>query len=782
MSSSSSTSMSSKAPRLRKSKSIADSPGSHFENVEEDEHSDHVYQNPNNRHPIERILETEKASIIIVGVLTTLAFALRLYKLSHPDQVVFDEVHFGKFASYYLLRTYYFDVHPPFAKLLFGLAGWFVGFDGQFQFEDIGDSYTLNHVPYIGMRALPAILGSLTIPVVYAIMKQSGYSTVIAAFSASLILFDNAHIAQSRLILLDATLIFFMSLTIYSYIRFQKLRYWEFSTEWWVWLILTGTFMACTWGSKVNGILTVFAIGVAVLIDLWDLLDHKKGNTMDHFWRHFTARAIGLIVVPFVIYLSFFYIHFAILTQSGPGDTFMSPAFQETLAGNEMLLNSQDISYFDTITLRHKDTKVYLHSHPEKYPLKYEDGRISSQGQQVTGYAHNDTNNFWQVIPTKSLPETGRGRIVRNDDMIQLLHVNTNTLLMTHDVASPLMPTNEEFTTWPRDDHSRYNDTLFKLALIDSHDGEAWKTKSGYFRLVHVPTLVSMWTHNKQLPDWAFKQQEINGHKTATEKSATWYVDEIIDAEDEDDLSNRTEPAVPKVPKKMNFFRKWGELQLLMLQHNAGLTASHPYASSPINWPFLLSGISFWTENDEQKQIYLIGNLVGWWTCVVMLSIYVGVLGADLLARRRNYNPIEDPVRNRLWNSTGFFFVIWAVHYFPFFLMNRQLFVHHYLPSHVASALIAGSVLNFMLSDTVNYPSSIHGPLTRSKARTYADIGLKGPIIFVVFCIVLFSMFVFLAPLTYGTPGLTGDQVNQHRLLSTWTLHFAGKITAEIPA
>ncbi len=85
--------------------------------------------------------------------------------------------------------------------------------------------------------------------------------------------------------------------------------------------------------------------------------------------------------------------------------------------------------------------------------------------------------------------------------------------------------------------------------------------------------------------------------------------------------------------------------------------------------------------------------------------------------------------------------------------MNRQLFVHHYLPSHVASALIAGSVLNFMLSDTVNYPSSIHGPLTRPKARTYADIGLKGPIIFVVFCIVLFSMFVFLAPLTYGTPG-----------------------------
>jgi dolichyl-phosphate-mannose-protein mannosyltransferase len=105
----------------------------------------------------------------------------------------FDEVHFGKFAAYYISREYYFDVHPPFAKLLFGLAGWFVGFDGQFNFENIGDSYTENHVPYVGMRALPAILGSLTIPVVYAIMKQCGYGTVIAAFSACLVLFGTYY-------------------------------------------------------------------------------------------------------------------------------------------------------------------------------------------------------------------------------------------------------------------------------------------------------------------------------------------------------------------------------------------------------------------------------------------------------------------------------------------------------------------------------------------------------------------------------------------------------------
>ncbi|KAJ7577078.1 glycosyltransferase family 39 protein [Mycena floridula] len=768
-------------PAARQRKVVAPPTGfDTYDRLQEDEHHTDLYQNPKNRHPLEQILETHKASLVVVTALTTLAFALRFYKINHPDQVVFDEVHFGKFASYYILREYYFDVHPPFAKLLFGLAGWFVGFDGRFSFENIGDSYTENHVPYVGMRALPALLGSLTIPVVYAIMKESGYSTVIAAFSAAIILFDNAHVTQSRLILLDAALIFFMSVTMYCYVRFQKLRYLEFTTEWWGWLIATGVFMACTWGAKVNGILTVFAIGFAVLIDLWDLLDYKK-TEIDRFWRHFTARAIGLIVIPFMIYLSFFYIHFAILIKSGPGDTFMSPAFQETLAGNQMLMNSHEVRYFDTVTLRHKDSKVYLHSHVEKYPLKYDDGRISSQGQQVTGYSHNDTNNNWQIIPTKALPETGRGRVVRHNDYIQLLHVATNTVLLTHDVASPLMPTNQEFTTFPKDDKTRYNETLFQIVLNDGDDGQALKSKSGYFRVIHAKTKVCLWTHAKQLPDWAFKQQEINGNKNPTDKTAIWFIEDIIDSEDGDDLANRTGTAAAnKQPKKMNFFKKFGELQLLMLQHNAGLTASHPYASSPINWPFLLSGISFWTGNEEQKQIYLIGNLVGWWTCVIALSIYVGILGADLLARRRGIAPIPDSVRNRLWNSTGFFLLFWGVHYAPFFLMGRQLFIHHYLPSHVASAMIAGAVLNFVLSETINYPVSVRGAKTKARPRQYSDIGLKGPVVFVVFCILMFIMFVFIAPLTYGTPGLTGDQVNAKRLLSSWTLHFAAKKTAEV--
>jgi dolichyl-phosphate-mannose-protein mannosyltransferase len=64
---------------------------------------------------------------------------------------VFDEVHFA-FAGQYIRREYYFDVHPPFAKMLNGLAGWWVGFDGDFGFENIGDNYTVANVSASGRR------------------------------------------------------------------------------------------------------------------------------------------------------------------------------------------------------------------------------------------------------------------------------------------------------------------------------------------------------------------------------------------------------------------------------------------------------------------------------------------------------------------------------------------------------------------------------------------------------------------------------------------------------
>ena len=45
-------------------------------------------------------------------------------------------------------------------------------------------------------------------------------------------------------------------------------------------MFATGTFLACTLGCKMVGLFTFATVGAAVLYDLWDILDIRKGLSM----------------------------------------------------------------------------------------------------------------------------------------------------------------------------------------------------------------------------------------------------------------------------------------------------------------------------------------------------------------------------------------------------------------------------------------------------------------------------------------------------------------------
>jgi dolichyl-phosphate-mannose-protein mannosyltransferase len=38
----------------------------------------------------------------------------------------------------YIKGKFFMDVHPPLAKLLIALTAWLAGFDGDFDFKEIG--------------------------------------------------------------------------------------------------------------------------------------------------------------------------------------------------------------------------------------------------------------------------------------------------------------------------------------------------------------------------------------------------------------------------------------------------------------------------------------------------------------------------------------------------------------------------------------------------------------------------------------------------------------------
>lgn len=683
--------------------------------------------------------------------------------------------------------------------------GWLVGYDGHFHFDNIGDSYIANKVPYVAFRALPAILGALTVSVTYLIMWESGYSVPACLVAAGLVLLDNAHIGQTRLILLDATLVLAMTCSLLFYIKFYKTRHEPFGRKWWKWLILTGFALSCDISTKYVGLFAFVTIGCAVAIDLWDLLDIKRPGgsiSLNDFSKHFAARAVGLIVLPFLFYLFWFQVHFAVLTRSGPGNDFMTPEFQETLSDNVMLANSVDIHYYDAITIRHKETKAYLHSHEARYPLRYDDGRVSSQGQQVTGYSHNDTNNYWQIIPSNDDKQTGRK--VKNHDLVRLRHLVTDKMLLSHDVASPYYPTNQEFTCVPLDEAygSRAGDTLFEIRIEHGRDGQDFKSVAGHFKLIHNPSKVAMWTHTKPLPEWGHRQQEINGNKIIAPSSNVWIVDEIPSLAADDARREKPERQVKSLP----FLAKWLELQRAIFYHNNKLTSSHPYASQPYQWPFLLRGVSFWTQNDTRQQIYFVGNPLGWWLASSLLAVLAGIIGADQVSLRRGIDALDHRkcsptplgcrapelltdgspgTRSRLYNSTGFFWLAWATHYFPFFLMGRQLFLHHYLPAHLASCLVTGALLEFVFSaepadDGARSQAgkggrkAVHRPRRHLTARErFAGQSMKG---LWISCLVILAAatagWYFFFPLTYGYPGLSVEQVMRRKWLG-FDLHFA---------
>lgn len=105
---------------------------------------------------------------------------------------------FGGFASKYIKGKFFMDVHPPLAKLLLTLAGWLAGFNGDFDFKDIGKDYLEPGVPYVAMRMLPAICGILLVPTMFLTLKASGCRTTTAALGSSLIIFGMRTISSPK--------------------------------------------------------------------------------------------------------------------------------------------------------------------------------------------------------------------------------------------------------------------------------------------------------------------------------------------------------------------------------------------------------------------------------------------------------------------------------------------------------------------------------------------------------------------------------------------------------
>ncbi|KZV62544.1 glycosyltransferase family 39 protein [Peniophora sp. CONT] len=681
---------------------------------------------------------------LMVLILLLAAF-VRLFRISQPNSVVFDEVHFGKFAARYIKTRYFVDVHPPLAKLLITAAAWIFGFEGHFDFGDIAVPY--ENVPYVAMRLVPAMLGISTVPLAYFTLRMLDCRATTALLASLLLIFENALITQSRHILLDSPLVFFTALTVFFWVGFcNEQRHRPFTNGWWTWLTLTGLSLGAVVSCKWVGLFTIATVGFGTILQLWTLLGDTRVSAK--LWtKHFLARGICLIIVPTLFYMFMFQIHFLILENSGEGDGFMSAEFQHTLGGHSMADTYADVAVGSTITLRHVNTQGgYLHSHPHNYPG-------GSKQQQITLYPHIDENNEWRIVnasapgdPYENWRDLDGLQMIRDGARVKLRHIVTDKSLHSHDFRPPVSEVDfqNEVSAYglPGFEGDMNDDWIIEIDHGDSSDWESGKggrvkTLRSVFKLKHPLTGCYLFSHVVKLPQWGFDQQEVTCNKNAIRKNSLWMVE------------TSTHPNLPKNAAKVNYRRpsflsKFLELNTVMWNTNAGLTERHNWDSRPSSWPRLLRGINFWVK--DHKQIYLVGNPFIWWLSTASVLSYAAVRGFLILRAKRGYHDFENSKVLKYDALCGFLFTGWALHYFPFFLMSRQLFLHHYLPALYFAILLLCSVFDLLTS------------LLKPQYR----LGVAAVIVLVA----VWNYAIF-RPLVYGLPWTKG-QCRNAQWLRSW--------------
>lgn len=700
-------------------------------------------------------------------VLMGLAGALRLHNLAKPTSVVFDEVHFGRYTSYFMQNKFFFDVHPPFGKLLYALAGYIAGFDGTFEFNEIGQEIPLDQMQYVYyLRLLPTAFSILLVPVVYEIILEVGCSYWCAVFGGLLVCFENVLVVQSKFILLDSMMLFFIAASVCLYIKFLKEYRRAFETSWWLYLLSLGFCLASAASTKYNGFLTFLLIGGIATYELWVLIS-DRATTAISLTYHFLARVLCLVVLPIIFYILQFYIMLQILYKSGPHDNIMSSAFQRTLEGGlETITKNQAgvIAYGSQITLRSTHSKqCWLHSHAELYPIKYPDGRGSSAQQQVTCYSFKDINNWWIVKHPENddLFTSFPPKYVKNGDVIHLVHGTTGRGLSSHDVAAPLNPQLMEVSGYIDHNVSMDAQLGWRIEIINADATNLWKAIDSQVRLIHVNQSAAIKVSGEILPEWGFNQFEIGTDRMINTQESIFNVEEhnqnitLPEGMTEDAAKNilATQENTAAVLTEMPFFDKFWEIQMRMLKANVEIIQDHAFASRPTDWPIMKRGVAYWMDATSNKQIFCMGNPFIWWCASISLFIYIGLFIFYLLRRRRlvyDLSPDE-------WN--GYMIVCYLmvggyfINFLPFFPMERTLFTHHYLTS-----LLFKLILIPILADHMHQVVFGEFPIL----QTVFKLSCAVYTIAVIWCYNYFSVF------TYGVNALSAAEIEQKKWFSTW--------------
>lgn len=208
---------------------------------------------------------------------------LRLWNLGSPKGKIFDEVYYATNAQSLLQNGVEVDsksglaqfiVHPPIGKWLIAIGIKLFGYNE------------------FGWRFAAAVIGSLSIVIMYFTAKRLFNNQLLSVFSAALISMDGLHLVHSRIALLDIFLLFFIQLAV---LAFLHNKYW-----------LTALALGLATSVKWSGLYVLIALALLVLIN--DYREHRYLGSENPIrkmaQKNFLLRFLQFGIFPIFIYLT----------------------------------------------------------------------------------------------------------------------------------------------------------------------------------------------------------------------------------------------------------------------------------------------------------------------------------------------------------------------------------------------------------------------------------------------------------------------------------------------
>lgn len=416
------------------------------------------------------------------------------------------------------------------------------------------------------------------------------------------------------------------------------------------------------------------------------------------------------------------------------------------------------IRHGDLVRLEHVMTGRFLHSHPVQAPIADKDHNYEVSGYGMHSNHFSDLNDNWRV---EIVNEKGEP-VGKNKEPV-------------HAVTAKI-------------------------------------------RLVHQNLGCVLNCANRPLPEWGFKQSEVTCGRETLKTNSIWFIETnshpnctIFSSIHPYILIHISHIVPEKTPMvsypKAGFWSKFVELNVKMWNTNKALSADHPFASRPTSWPLLSRGLGFWNgnhvpkteeehlrqkeaetrkgvdpnykpaekteaEKQEEKrlrehykrfqssQIYLLGNPVVWFASTASLAIFVALTLINRMAERRGVPSSFLGTMYKGASVGGFLFMSWMFHWVPFFAMQRQLFLHHYLPALYFAVLLLAVQVNHLF-----YHAG-----TNQKLQVLLCASLTAAAI---------GTFVLYAPLSFGLK-MTREYCQRIKLFPKWDFDCDSLVSGKI--